>query len=418
MFRACGLEGRLKTPTFAAAILLSATMRGARESLERVVAEGPEVIVSIGEELQRVPTVLANGEAGVFQAVAHLVTCHKRRQIAFIAAPDGSADGAQRLAAYRSALDDFAIPYDRTRVIQGDFEALSGREAVRRLQRTGALPFDAIVAANDLMAIGAIEELRAQGVQVPRDVSIIGFDDLEEASYITPTLTTVRQPVHEQGAVAAGLIVKSLRGEGLDAESSRTGLHRGVLTVPTPLVVRRSCGCRSVDAKGEPPQRGLNQDRSVQELLEDALRRMIRRELAARRVQRELSSAAETILGARAFTDLAPVLTSVFHLLNLKRFLVCVYESGGQRARVVLESRGSDVVASRASLPFPIEQLLPAGSLKPEGPVTLTIEPLSLVGEQFGYMVVEGDAQHTQSLFDLRQYLSGALGRIARTAPS
>jgi len=173
-----------------------------------------------------------------------------------------------------------------------------------------------------------------------------------------------------------------------------------------------------VDAKGEPPQRGLNQDRSVQELLEDALRRMIRRELAARRVQRELSSAAETILGARAFTDLAPVLTSVFHLLNLKRFLVCVYESGGQRARVVLESRGSDVVASKASLPFPIEQLLPAGSLKPEGPVTLTIEPLSLVGEQFGYMVVEGDAQHTQSLFDLRQYLSGALGRIAQTVPS
>ena len=391
---------------FGALILLSATMRGFRPAALRAAADFGELMISIGEELPGVSSVIANGETGVFQAVAHLIKCHERRQIAFIAAPEGSADGAQRLSAYRGALEYFGLPYDPSRIIQGDYEALSGREAVRQMRSGVGRAVDAIVAANDLMAIGAVEELRAQGLEVPRDVAVIGFDDLEEAAFTSPTLTTVRQPVHEQGFSAVELLIQRLRGERREVET---------IVVPTPLVVRRSCGCRSEDGGGE-RRRPAGADVSLQELLEDALRRLIRRELAARRLERELSSVAEAILGASGFAELAPVMSGVSELLRFKRFLLCVYDRDGRHTRVLLESRGREVVPRSPPEAFAVEQLLPPGFLKPGEPTQAYVEPLSLMGEHFGYMVVEGDSSHAQARFELRQYLSGALGRIALKA--
>ncbi|HET9932013.1 MAG TPA: substrate-binding domain-containing protein, partial [Polyangiaceae bacterium] len=230
-------DGRLSVPeAIDAMILLSATLRGFDEDLKQMVDESSAPIISVGANLARASSITADDETGVFQAIAHLVKRHECKRIAFIAGPEGSFDGARRLTAYRIALDSFKLPWDPTLAVRGDYEARSGREAVLELRRNGSRSFDAIVAANDLMAIGAIEGLRAGGMRVPEDVKVVGFDDMEEASFTSPSLTTVRQPITEQGVCAADVALRELGGEAL----SEIPTH-----ISTPLVIRQSCGCAS-----------------------------------------------------------------------------------------------------------------------------------------------------------------------------
>ena len=115
----------------------------------------------------------------------------------------------------------------------GDFNAPSGLEAVRTLCDERRVTFDALVAANDYMALGAIEALQAHGIDVPRQVAVAGFDDIDEARFATPPLTTVRQPLYDSGRRAGRIVASMLRGE--------VPPERVVLD--TLLVLRESCGC-------------------------------------------------------------------------------------------------------------------------------------------------------------------------------
>jgi signal transduction histidine kinase/ActR/RegA family two-component response regulator len=118
-------------------------------------------------------------------------------------------------------------------VTTGDFQYESGVDAVRVLLDKRGMTFDAIVSANDQMALGVIDALRVRNIRVPQDVAIIGFDDISEARYCTPPLTTIRQPLRQQGRLAVEVLLQRLRGERVD----------DALVLPTELVVRRSCGC-------------------------------------------------------------------------------------------------------------------------------------------------------------------------------
>ena len=120
----------------------------------------------------------------------------------------------------------------------GDFEYESGVDAVRILLDERGVTFDAIVAASDQMALGAIDALRVRNIRVPRDVAIIGFDDISEARYCAPPLTTIRQPLRQLGRLAIEVLLRRIRGERVD----------DVLVLPAELVVRRSCGCTRTHA--------------------------------------------------------------------------------------------------------------------------------------------------------------------------
>ena len=118
----------------------------------------------------------------------------------------------------------------------GDFERASGRRAVEvLLGDRGISPADvgALVAANDLMALGALEALAERGVRVPGEIAVVGFDDVDDARSALPPLTTVRQPLYEQGRDAVRLVLEQL-AQGTAPE--RISRH-------TELVVRSSCGC-------------------------------------------------------------------------------------------------------------------------------------------------------------------------------
>jgi DNA-binding LacI/PurR family transcriptional regulator len=138
------------------------------------------------------------------------VLSHGHVDIAIIGGPEGLWTAEQRLAGYREALAADGLDPDGPRILRGDYREESGAEAVDRLWAEKAPPPTALVAANDLMAIGAIERLRSKGVRVPDDVSVVGFDDIPLVRLLQPALTTVRQPARALGTAAAQALFSRL----------------------------------------------------------------------------------------------------------------------------------------------------------------------------------------------------------------
>lgn len=189
-------------------------------------------MVSWAVEVPGVPTVLADNLGGMRRAVAHLIEAHGHRRLAFIRGPDGQIEAEQRYAAYREELAAYGLELDPALVLPGDFSQAGGSAAMRELQARG-LDVSAVVAANDHMAIGAVEYLQAQGRRVPEDVAVVGFDDIGEGQYYWVPLTTVRQLFYTAGQGAVRALLSLLRGEEVPAR----------IVAPAELVVRRSCGC-------------------------------------------------------------------------------------------------------------------------------------------------------------------------------
>ncbi|MEU9833906.1 LacI family DNA-binding transcriptional regulator [Streptosporangium sp. NPDC048047] len=183
-------------------------------------------VVSYGRPAVPVEIPYADGEnaAGAATAVRHLLE-RGRRRIATITGPLDMVAGQDRLAGYRDVLREA----DRRSIVAvGDFTRESGATATRQLLADDPA-LDAVFAANDLMAIGALHALRQAGRRVPADVAVVGYDDIEAARYTDPPLTTVSVPHAEQAATMVRLLLTLM--EGRPAEP---------VLMPAGLVVRKS----------------------------------------------------------------------------------------------------------------------------------------------------------------------------------
>ncbi len=138
-------------------------------------------------------TFQVDNQDGATQITRHLIAQGAKR-IAFIQGPEHIDSAEKRFSSFKEVLKDAGIPFEEKFVIRGDFHERSGRTAVRRLLEKKD-SFDAIFAANDLMALGAIHELSENGINVPGDVLVAGFDGITQGEFIQPTLATYRQPV-------------------------------------------------------------------------------------------------------------------------------------------------------------------------------------------------------------------------------
>ncbi|MBN1611919.1 MAG: substrate-binding domain-containing protein [Polyangiaceae bacterium] len=199
----------------------------------------PLPMCSIAVALPGTPSVLVDNATGTRQAIVHLIRAHGARRIAFLRGPDVNAEAERRFTVFRQVLEEHGIPLYSELVTVCDFQRPAGAAAVRKLLDERHVQFDALVAASDYIALGAMDELRVRGVRLPGDVAVVGFDDVEEARFETPPLTTVRQPLYEQGRRACEMLIASLHGESVP---DKVILH-------TELVARRSCGCYSYQAR-------------------------------------------------------------------------------------------------------------------------------------------------------------------------
>jgi DNA-binding LacI/PurR family transcriptional regulator len=148
---------------------------------------------------------------GARLAVAHLAGL-RRRRIAVIAGPQDMGVGVDRLAGYRDAVVQAGLTPDEGLVGYGDFSEQSGAAAMRSLL-VSRPDIDAVFAASDLMAVGAMRVLKEQGRSIPADVAVVGFEDSVLAKQSDPPLTTVHQPVEEMGREMARLLVDLISGE-------------------------------------------------------------------------------------------------------------------------------------------------------------------------------------------------------------
>jgi DNA-binding LacI/PurR family transcriptional regulator len=167
---------------------------------------------------------------GALAATAHLAGLGRTR-IAFLGgASEHCPEFEQRHRGYRQALEAAGLPVDPGLRVDADNQESSGQAAAAALLAAGR-QFDGIFAASDLIAIGAMRSLQQAGMHVPRDVSVVGFDDIPAASYVNPGLTTVHQDTVKAGEMLVGNLVKLI--EGKTVESS---------LLPPKLIVRQSCG--------------------------------------------------------------------------------------------------------------------------------------------------------------------------------
>jgi len=180
---------------------------------------------------ERVPTVSAAHSSGADQATRHLLELGHRR-IAAITGPADMMATEERLRGYHAALAAAGVLADRGLVIESDWEVDGGRRAAAALLELPDPP-TAIFAFNDPLAIGAMQSVVERGFRVPQDVSIVGFDDTVEAEFVTPRLTTVRQPLAEMGRMGVSLLMRLLENRSFEA------LH---VELATQLIVRASTG--------------------------------------------------------------------------------------------------------------------------------------------------------------------------------
>jgi len=179
-----------------------------------------------------IPNVTFENKNGARKLVEHLICEHGHRRIAFLAGLVEHEDSAWREMGYREALEAQGIIFDPALVVGGDFNAQRARQSVAEMLAQG-LEFEAIFAADDESAAGAMMALREAGLRIPEDVAVVGFDDTLLASHLVPPLTTVHAPIEQAGRLAVQQLVQLIQGEATEA----------VTLLPTELVIRQSCGC-------------------------------------------------------------------------------------------------------------------------------------------------------------------------------
>jgi LacI family transcriptional regulator len=204
----------------------------------------PTVLVNRAEERRRLSAVVSDDALGMQLAVDHVVEFGHRR-IAHLAGPEGVSTGHLRRRAFYGAMDHHGLrTSDDLHESAGGYTREEGAQAARRLLDRSP-DTTAIVAANDLLALGVYDVLRERGLRCPEDISIIGHNDMPMVDLVAPPLTTVRISQEALGREAAELLIQRIRGDATE--------RRNIVLAPT-LIVRGSTAAprKSVPARAKP----------------------------------------------------------------------------------------------------------------------------------------------------------------------
>jgi LacI family transcriptional regulator len=181
--------------------------------------------------------VVSNSRYGGWQAAKHLVRLGHRR-IGFIAGGVAEIQTSQDiLESFREVLDESGIGYDPNLVMDGWLTEEGGMNAAEEMLRRNP-DVTAILALNDKMALGAMKKLNELGLRIPQDIAVVGFDDIPQASFAIPGLTTVHQPLYEIGKLACERMVELIHGKTSRVQE----------VIPIYLTIRESCGARLKEA--------------------------------------------------------------------------------------------------------------------------------------------------------------------------
>ncbi|MGP1458611.1 MAG: LacI family DNA-binding transcriptional regulator [Treponema sp.] len=194
----------------------------------------PAVIVDRDANIGRADRIIINNEQGGYDAAKYLIQLGFTK-IGCIAGPAEISSSIRRTEGFKRALKEHGIPLNENLIYNGDFHYKGGKDAFAHFQNLPEQP-EAVFACNDMMAIGFIHAAAANGVSVPGDVSVIGFDNTELAAVISPNLTTIAQPIEEIAEIATKRLLKRI--EAQDGEVKR-------IVLEPRLIVRETCRQRN-----------------------------------------------------------------------------------------------------------------------------------------------------------------------------
>ncbi|MEP7291797.1 MAG: LacI family DNA-binding transcriptional regulator [Chloroflexota bacterium] len=176
----------------------------------------PFVVLGAQIDHPNIDVVYVDDERATYEATRWLIAQCGHRSLGYIGVTTDLPPGPRRLRGFNRALGDFDLTLNPDHFVAGDFSLESGKRAVQTLLRRGKLP-TALMVVNDLMAIGVILALQEAGYSVPKDVAVIGFDDILEAIIVRPTLSTIAQNPHEIGAKLARALFERLEDPTINA---------------------------------------------------------------------------------------------------------------------------------------------------------------------------------------------------------
>jgi LacI family transcriptional regulator len=180
---------------------------------------------------ERISYVTIDNVRAAEMAVVHLASVGCKR-IAHITGHLTISDGVDRLQGYKNGLKKVGLPLDKDLIVEGQFHSEHGYVGMKKLL---AYKPDAVFAAGDTSAVGAMQAIREAGLRIPEDIAVMGVDDIDVAERADPPLTTIRQPVEQKGAYAARLLMDLIEGRVEGPQH---------VVLPTQLVIRQSCGAQ------------------------------------------------------------------------------------------------------------------------------------------------------------------------------
>lgn len=344
--------------------------------------------VSINQKYSGLHYVGMENFSGIYDITSHMIREHGARRLFFVSGPIRSVDAKERLDAYRRALEENGIGYEESRVYYGDWHMESGEEAMNYfMEQESEIP-DAVVAANDEMALGVFNVLQEHGYQVPGDVLLSGCDNAAIARYHYPRLTSVKRPERELGAEAYRMIKSRYE--------NHTSLASKIYMCET--VYAESCGC---------PENAS----------EDMLllrKRYVEEKLHVSNFSDIIQFSAADFTGVESYEQLFEAIKGYTKRMKLKEFYLCLCEEEtGQTDMTALQSTVNNVrktYTDTMTIPllyrngefsshgsFPTKELLPAEYTEGRGGNYYTIIPLHYQEYCYGYFVLCNSRLHIDS---------------------
>lgn len=382
-------------------LILSASAIGNRFTSEQVIeycrSFHPMPLVTLAIDVPGFPSVLIDNATGMENAVEHLITVHNRRNIAFIGGTPGNPDSETRQQAYRRVLKNHGIEIDPRHEEIANFDHAESREAMELLLLNDPT-IDAVVAANDDMALGALYTLERQGIDVPGKIALCGFDDIDDSKFCTPPLFTVRQPLFEQGHKCVELLFDLIRHKNTPVSS---------VVIPAVLVPRKSCGCSGTlddDNHGTPKLEQKLAD--VEVILQREAYEKVKMERQIWELQRLSAYLVNTFDSVKLIDYLSRQLPA--QGINTA-YLVLNDETENEPILKMAISDGVVFPLPREGVPVQPGSLFPDGYVKSGLEETLIVEPLFFESDHLGYFIYSMKPCRGMIMDALRTTISAAL---------
>lgn len=323
-------------------------------------------IVSLRQKMEGINNILVDNESSMGGMLRHLIECHGAKDIAFMTGCKGNPDAEERLRAFYRIMEEYHLPVSEHRVYYGDFWKNAGKAACDWFIKEGKCP-DAIVCANDYMAMAVIDELYKRNLNVPQDVIVTGYDGIKSGMIYSPSVTTVRVDFTDMAKKAVALIDKHQNDPSVED-----------IYVTAELKARESCGCLADDHSSIVYYRCMNHDNIVDH--DNLEMQFCFMNIQLGRVER--------------FEEINPIIQKyIYNNEGFKNYLICLRDdimmddkdphgyTDQMEAKIVFHNRENQ---GNVSYEFDRRQLIPK-ELASDEPQCYVFSPLHFQDECYGY---------------------------------